>query len=290
MGKAWIDSHVHLDAKEYASDVKSVRDKARQMGVSSCVIPSVEKDNFKSVRDLAHALGDFYALGIHPMYTPGAQDEDLKVLEDMIAQATRTPKDPRLLAVGEIGLDGFVEGLDFQRQHHFYVEQLKMANRHRLPLILHVRKSADPLLKELRRLSSQGGIAHAFNGSLQQAQSFIDQGFCLGFGGALTFERASQLRKILKWAPKSAIVLETDGPDIPPQWLYVRAKERANGHLQMRNEPAEIAQIARVVSDILGVGLQALSELTSENVSRVLRMPNLTELHESTPITFETQS
>jgi TatD DNase family protein len=277
MVMGWIDSHVHLDALEYASDVSEVRAQARALGVSHCVIPSVDKNNFESVRRLAHLFGDFYALGIHPMYTPHSKDEDLVLLERLIEQARGPQADERLLAVGEIGLDGFIENLDFSKQQHFYTEQLKIAKRHDLPLILHVRKSADALLKELRRLGSKGGIAHAFNGSLQQARAFIDLGFCLGFGGAVTFERANHLRSLLKALPKSAIVLETDGPDIPPHWLYVTAQERANGQPQNRNDPSQVPQIASVVSDLMDVGLDELRAITSENVSRVLRMPPFIE-------------
>ncbi len=274
MIKGWIDSHVHLDAQEFSSDVAEVRARARKLGVSHCVIPSVDKNNFEAVRTLAHAFGDFYALGIHPMYTPNAQDQDLVTLENLIARAQGPQKDSRLLAVGEIGIDGFIENLDFTKQQHFYVEQLKIAKRHGLPLILHVRKSADALLKELRRLGSNGGIAHAFNGSVQQARTFIDLGFCLGFGGAVTFERAKHLRELLRVLPKSSIVLETDGPDIPPHWLYVPAHERASGRAQNRNEPGEVPQIAATVSAFMGLGLEELQETTSENVSRVLRIPS----------------
>lgn len=275
MFKGWIDSHVHLDANEYTPDVSEVRARAKAAGVTHCVIPSVDKNNFQSVRDLAHAFDDFYALGIHPLYTPHAQLEDLVVLEQWIAQATASHKDPRLLALGEIGLDGLVQGLDFKKQLDFYVEQLSMAKRYNLPVILHVRKSADALLKEIRRIGCEGGIAHAFNASVQQAKHFIDRGFCLGFGGAVTFERANHLRALLKALPLSAIVLETDGPDIPPHWLYVRAQDRANGQRQNRNEPSQIPKIAAVVADLLGMHLDELKELTSENVSRVLKIPSV---------------
>ena len=286
----WIDSHVHLDAQEYASDVSEVRALAKAQGVTHCVIPSVDKNNFEAVRNLAHAFGDFYALGIHPMYTPHAKEEDLAFLEDLIAQARGAQGDARLLAVGEIGLDGFIENLDFTKQQYFYIEQLKIAKRHDLPLILHVRKSADALLKELRRFGSHGGIAHAFNGSLQQARAFIDLGFCLGFGGAVTYERANHLRALLKAVPRSAIVLETDGPDIPPHWLYVNAQERAKGQPQNRNDPSQVPRIADVVSTLLGVEINELRETTSQNVARVLRIPSSMGLNQGMPPFKESRS
>ena len=162
----WIDSHCHLDAPEFAADRDAVRAEARAAGVATCVIPAVEASNFDTVRLLAHQYGDVYALGIHPMYTPQAAEADLLTLD---AQLQQHRSDPRLVAVGEIGLDGFVPGLDMARQQMFYKAQLKLAQQHDLPVILHVRRSADLLLQGLRQTPVKGGIAHAFNGSLQQA-------------------------------------------------------------------------------------------------------------------------
>ena len=165
------------------------------------------------MRLLAIHHGFTYALGIHPMCVMRAQAGDLNAL----AEALETHRaDPRLVAVGEIGLDFFVAGLDPEVQQHFYVEQLKLARRAGLPVLLHVRRSADKLLAGLRRVGfTHGGIAHAFNGSEQQAQAFIDLGFKLGFGGTLTFERSLQIRRIAATVPETALVMETDAPDIP---------------------------------------------------------------------------
>jgi TatD DNase family protein len=145
--------------------------------------------------------------------------------------------------VGEIGLDHFVPGLDRVRQARFYKAQLALARDAGLPVILHVRRSADALLQGLRRCGVAGGIAHAFNGSRVQADVFTGLGFRLGFGGTLTFERALQIRRLAAELPASALVLETDAPDIPPHWLYRTAAERAAG-LVSRNEPAELPRIA----------------------------------------------
>ena len=184
---AWIDTHCHLDAPEFDADRSTVRREAAAQGVGHCVIPAVERSNWDTVRLLAHQHGDSYALGIHPLYTGRAGDGDLALLEEMLAQHHA---DPRLVAIGEIGLDYFVPGLDPVRQERFYRAQLQLARRFDLPVILHVRRSADKLLKGLREIPVQGGIAHAFNGSLQQAQMLIDMGFKLGFGGAMTYDRA----------------------------------------------------------------------------------------------------
>ena len=262
----WIDSHCHFDAGEFDLDREIVRDHARQLGVRHCILPSVERANFLAVQSLAHRFGDYYALGIHPLYTPGAKEEDLTILQEMLAQSAA---DPRLVALGEIGLDGFVPGLDWACQLHFYRAKLALAKKHHLPLILHVRRSSDALLKGLRDVGSVGGIAHAFNGSSVQAQQFVEMGFCLGFGGALTYERALHLRRLLKELPLTSIVLETDSPDIPPQWLYVTASARAMGEKPKRNSPTELPRIAQMVAEIKGVSLEELSRQSCNNVRRV---------------------
>lgn len=271
---AWIDTHCHLDAPEFAPDVDAVRARAAAQGVARCVLPAVEAAHFDAVRALAHRHGDGYALGIHPLYTGRAQEGDLARLDaELAAQAG----DPRLVAVGEIGLDYFVPGLDPARQEHFYREQLRLARRHGLPVILHVRRSADRLLKGLRELApGAGGIAHAFNGSEQQARAFIGLGFKLGFGGAVTYERALQLRRLAASLPLEALVLETDAPDIPPHWLYRTAQQRAAGQPQGRNEPAELPRIARVIAELRGITPQALAAATTRNALQAL--PRLARL------------
>jgi len=265
----WIDTHCHLDAPEFAADVAAVRVRARERGVVHCVLPAVQVAHFAEVRRLAHAFGDSYALGIHPLYVKQAQDEDLARLDAALAEHR---DDPRLVAVGEIGLDYFVPELCEaplrERQEYFYVEQLRLARKHQLPVILHVRRSADMLLKGLRAVGNGNpwqGIAHAFNGSLQQAQGFIDLGLKLGFGGALTYERAQNLRRLAAELPLEAIVLETDAPDMPPHWLYTTAEQRANGEAQGRNEPGELPRIAEVLAGLRGLDPATLERQTRKN-------------------------
>ena len=267
----WIDTHCHLDASEFDADRNDVHQRARSKGVSSCVIPAVCAANFETVRLLAHRQQDAYALGIHPLFTPQATEAHLVALD---AALHAHQHDPRLVAVGEIGLDGFVPALNtpeaLDKQQHFYKAQLQFAQQHQLPVILHVRRSADWLLKGLRQTHVQGGIAHAFNGSLQQAQQFIAMGFKLGFGGALTFERANQLRLLATQLPLDTLVLETDSPDIPPHWLYVTAEDRAKGMLQGRNTPGQIPSIAQVLADLRGISLEELQQATTANVKAAL--------------------
>ena len=269
----WIDTHCHLDAPEFAPDVDAVRAQARAAGVAHCVIPAVARSQWDAVRQLAHRHGDSYALGIHPLYTPQAADEDLEALAAALA---RHQADPRLVAVGEIGLDGFVPGLDPARQWRFYRAQLQLARRFGLPVILHVRRSADRLLKGLREVPVRGGIAHAFNGSVQQAQAFIALGFKLGFGGAVTYERALQLRRLAQALPEDAIVMETDAPDIPPHWLYRTAAERAAGQPQGRNSPAELPRIGAEVAALRGLAPADWAARTRANA--VAALPGLATL------------
>lgn len=270
----WIDTHCHLDAPEFDADRSAVRAAGRSAGVVHCVIPAVERSNWVTVRELAHAGGDSYALGIHPLYTPQAGEGDLDLLAQELA-AHRA--DPRLLAVGEIGLDFFVPGLDAEKQLQIYRAQIGLARRFDLPVILHVRQSSDRLLQQLRATKVRGGIAHAFNGSAQQAQMFIDLGFKLGFGGALTYERAHKLRRLAAELPLSALVLETDAPDIPPHWVYTTAEQRAAGLPQGRNSPAELPRIAEVMAGLRGISVEALAEATSANACAAL--PGLAALN-----------
>ncbi|ALK89606.1 TatD family hydrolase [Limnohabitans sp. 63ED37-2] len=278
----WIDTHCHLDAAEFDADRDALREAARAAGVTHCVIPAVHAAHWTQVAQLAEQHGDAYALGIHPLYVPQAQETDVQALDRAL---TERRDDPRLVAVGEIGLDFFVPELCTpsmrERQWWFYTAQLKLAQKQGLPVILHVRRSADLLLKGLRQCPVVSGIAHAFNGSHQQAQAFVDMGFVLGFGGTLTYERSLQLRRLACELPLSALVLETDAPDIPPQWLYQTAEQRALGAKQGRNSPAELPRIAQVLASLRGLPLTDLAATSTANACRVL--PQLAALYHHAP-------
>ena len=281
----WIDTHCHLDAAEFYEPNRPLapvlRAQAAIKGVAHCVIPAVQVANFDAVRTLAHALGDSYCLGIHPLYVGRATDDDLQTLRVALHSNCT---DARLVAVGEIGLDYFVPKLCEtplrEKQEFFYREQLKLARQFGLPVVLHVRRSADRLLKHLRDLGRSGplwsGIAHAFNGSETQAHEFIKLGFKLGFGGAVTFARALQLRHLAQTLPLESIVLETDAPDIPPHWLYTTAPDRLAGAAQGRNEPGELPRIGAVVAQLRGMSVEALAEATTHNAC--IALPKLAGL------------
>jgi TatD DNase family protein len=251
----WIDTHCHLDAAEFDADRDAVVERARSAGVCQMVLPAVDRAGFERVRDLAHRHGFAYALGIHPLAVERAQPSDL----DALRRAARAAlEDPRFVAIGEIGLDAFEGAPPLDLQERYYAEQLRIAQELSLPVILHVRRTADKLIHHLRRTRIAGGIAHAFNGSAVQAQGFLDLGVRLGFGGASTYDGSLRIRRFAAELGPGAIVLETDSPDIPPQWL------REGGRVG-RNEPAQLARIARAIADLRAMTLEALAQMARDN-------------------------
>ncbi len=272
-----IDTHCHLDAAEFADDRDAMIKAALASGVKMMVVPAVEAANFQTVIDLSHDYSAIaYALGIHPMYIDGAVEADLAQLKALIAQQLNH----KLVAVGEIGLDFFATTLNREKQEYFFAEQLKIARTFDLPVILHVRQSSDIVLKHLRKIKVRGGIAHAFNGSRQQADAFIKLGFKLGFGGAMTYTRALHIRDLAKSIPLESIVLETDSPDIPPAWLRKSpANNLQNDKINLvkpRNTPAELKQIAQVLSEIRSENVAQIVVVTGFNACQVL--PKLASL------------
>jgi TatD DNase family protein len=263
----WIDTHCHLDASEFEPDRGAVWQRARAAGVTMAVIPAIAAPTFDGVRALAHELGLAYALGIHPLCVARAEPVHLEQLQQALR---RYADDPRLVAVGEIGLDWFVPGIDRELQERFYIAQLRLARDAGLPVLLHVRRSADGLAAGLRRIEVPGGIAHAFNGSAAQADTFVAMGLRLGFGGAMTFDRALQIRRLAADVPAQAPVLETDAPDIPPHWLYRTAAQRAHGEPTQRNEPAELPRIAATLAGLRGWSLDDTAAITAANARAAL--------------------
>lgn len=251
-----IDTHCHLDAGEFDADRDDVRAAALAAGVGTIVVPAVATGNFEAVRNCFRRYpGCLAAYGIHPLYVAAAADDDPDILRQWLAAENR-------VAVGEIGLDFFVADIDPGRQERFFAAQLKLARDFGLPVLLHVRRAVDQVLKHLRRIEVPGGIAHAFNGSRQQADELIRRGFKLGFGGTLTFEGSRRIRQLAASLPLEAIVLETDAPDIPPAWL-----DRG------RNAPAELARIASELAALRGMPLAELAAATSRNARQVLGLP-----------------
>jgi TatD DNase family protein len=257
----WIDTHCHLDAHEFGADSAQVAASAAALGVGMIVIPAVERGNFDVVAQLGRTVPNAcYALGIHPLYVPQAGEADLEALR-LAAQAAMD--DPCFVGIGEIGLDFFVpmlcEPAMRDKQEHFFRAQLRIARDLGLPVLMHVRRSQDIILKHVRQVRVPGGIAHAFNGSFQQAHTFIELGFKLGFGGAMTFTRALQIRRLAAELPLEAIVLETDAPDISPAWLH-----------PARNSPEQLPAIGAVLAGLRAASEQAIAAATSANALAAL--------------------
>ena len=248
-----VDTHCHLDVAAFDHDRALVLERARRLGVSGFVIPGIHREGWDSLLAFCASGDDLYpALGLHPVYLHRHRDEDLGLLEARLAAAAP-------VALGEIGLDYFLRELDRDRQQRLLEAQLSMAAEARLPVLLHVRKAHDQVLTTLRRVRVPGGIAHAFSGSLQQAQQYIDLGFKLGFGGMLTYERSRKLRALAQALPLEALVLETDAPD-----LTVAA------HQGERNSPEYLPDCLRALAEVRGEDPEQTARATTRNALEVL--------------------
>lgn len=261
-----IDTHCHLDAAEFDVDREQTLKEAIASGISTIVIPAVTPDNFAHVAALSQQYPQCcYALGMHPMYVDDINPSDVAKLSALVSETMAGEN--KLVAIGEIGLDFYVTKQNKETQEYFFSEQLNIAQAHDLPVILHVRGAIDDVLKHLRLTKVRGGIAHAFNGSMHQAEAFIDLGFKLGFGGAMTYTRALKIRELAKNLPLEAIVLETDAPDMPPAWLEKK----------QRNSPKELLPIAKTLANLRGVSVAQIIEITRKNSLNVL--PKIAHLY-----------
>lgn len=250
-----IDTHCHLDAAEFDADRDTVVMQARAAGVKTIVTPAVQYANFDAVLSISQRYpGCLPALGLHPMYIHTHLPEHLDLLRTAIEQH-------RPVAVGEIGLDFFVPGLDATKQEYYFTEQLKIARDFELPVLLHSRRANDQVVKQLRRFGIRRGIAHAFSGSRQQADAFTRIGLKLGFGGAMTYTRASNLRRLAAELGLEDIVLETDSPDMSPAWLH-----------QQRNSPEQLPRIATVLADLRSDTLDSVIHMTTHNAQSILSL------------------
>lgn len=251
-----IDSHCHIDVAEFDADRAAVLQRCRQAGVSELVVPAVDVARWPGLIALCRAEARLYpALGLHPIYIQQHGDDAVQWLEQQLAIT------PEVVAIGEIGLDFFVAELDRQRQQSLFEAQLRIARDAHLPVILHIRKSYDQVLSTLRRIPVKGGIAHAFNGSIEQAKRFIALGFTLGFGGTMTYDGANRIHRLARELPLAAIVLESDAPDMvgvahrgqrnSPEYL----PEYLAALAQLRNEDAASIAIQTTLNTRLALGL-----------------------------------
>lgn len=242
-----IDTHCHLDAAEFDGIRDLAVAEAHAASVSHIMVPAVLAAGFAGTLAMRERFGCLIGFGLHPIYVAEHQDEHLAELERWVV--THKPE-----ALGEIGLDFYVPGLDEKRQEALLLEQLRLARRYDLPVLLHVRRSQDRVLKYLRLAKVERGIAHAFNGSEEQAHAYIRQGMLLGFGGAMTFHGSRRIRQLAATLPLSSLVLETDAPDIRPQWAQ-----------DYPNRPANVAAFARVLAELRGQAVADIAQQTTAN-------------------------
>lgn len=253
-----IDTHSHIDVEDFAADRDQVIARARAAGVLAQVVPAVVAPGWDHLLQVcADYPGLYPALGMHPVYLEIHRPEHVTALAERVASA-------RPIAIGEIGLDYFIDSPDKAAQQALLEDQLRIARDHDLPVILHVRKSIDQVLATLRRIRVVGGIAHAFNGSRQQAEQFMALGFKLGFGGVATFDRAQKIRQLVRELPIEGLVLETDAPDLPPAW-----------HKGERNSPEYLPDILQVIAQLRGESPETVAAKTTANAREVLRIPPL---------------
>ena len=250
-----IDTHCHIDIEEFDTDRAAVLRACRQQGVSHIVVPAIQRRSWDQLLSLCDQEPNLYpALGLHPIYVDHHQESDL----DELAAYLDANK---VVAVGEIGLDYYIESLDRDRQQFFFEAQIRIALEHKLPVLLHVRKAHDQILSTLKNTGTHGGIAHAFNGSLQQAQHYIDMGFKLGFGGTMTYAHSSKIRMLARELPLESIVLETDAPDMT-----------VASHHGERNSPAYLPECLSALAEIRNMPEAVLVQQLKINTTAVLAL------------------
>ncbi len=251
-----IDSHSHIDVAGFDTDRAQVLARARATGVRRQIVPAIALAGFDKLRTLCRVeTGLHPAYGLHPMYLAEHRPEHLDVLIEWIERE-------RPIAVGECGLDFYVDGLDAQTQRLYFRRQLEIAHDAHLPVILHARRAIDEVISTLRDVGNLGGVVHSFSGSKEQARQLWKLGFCIGLGGPITYERARRLRGIVASMPLEFLLLETDSPDQP-----------LHGHQGARNEPALLGEVCACVAALRGVGAGEIAEASTRNAERVFALP-----------------
>ncbi len=248
-----IDTHTHLDFEMFDDDRAQVIARARNAGVERIVVLGVHAANWQRVWQLACDEPSVHAaLGLHPVFLEQHQDAHVQQLRDWLE---RLRGEPKLCAVGEIGLDYYIDNPDIERQQRLLEAQLALAADFSLPVLLHVRRAHAPMIATLKRYKlERSGVIHAFSGSWEEAREYLRLGFRLGLGGAGTWPQAQRMHRVLRQLPLEAIVLETDAPDIPPA-----------GHAGERNSPELLPEICRRLADLTGIDAHALAAASYRN-------------------------
>ena len=251
-----VDSHSHFDAPEFDGDRDAALARARAAGVTQQVVPAVAASSWPKLREVcAQDAGLFAAYGLHPMYLSEHRPAHLEDLRTWIERE-------KPVAVGECGLDFFVEGLDAETQQQYFDGQLRLAREFDLPVIVHARRAVDAVIASIRRIGGLRGVVHSFSGSPEQARQLWQLGFLIGLGGPVTYERANRLRTLARTMPLDHLLLETDAPDQPD--ASIRGQ---------RNEPARLPVVRDVIADLRGITADEVSQATTRNAERLFNLP-----------------
>lgn len=251
-----VDSHSHFDAPEFDGDRDAALARARAAGVTRQVVPAVAASSWPKLREVcAQDAGLFAAYGLHPMYLSEHRPAHLEDLRTWIERE-------KPVAVGECGLDFFVEGLDAETQQQYFDGQLRLAREFDLPVIVHARRAVDAVIASIRRIGGLRGVVHSFTGSPEQARHLWQLGFLIGLGGPVTYERANRLRTLARTMPLDHLLLETDAPDQPDA-----------GIRGQRNEPARLPVVRDVIAGLRGITAVEVSQATTRNAERLFNLP-----------------
>lgn len=243
-----FDSHSHLDAPEFEHDRSDVVARAQTQGVMRQLLPAVEFASWSNLKDVCDRYAGLYpAYGLHPMYLESHRPEHIPALRNWIEKEKPN-------AVGECGLDFFVEGLDPEQQRFYFIEQLKLAREFELPVVIHARRAVDEVIASIRKIGLLKGVIHSYSGSEEQAHQLFNLGFSLGIGGPITYDRAQRLRRLVTAMPIEYLLLETDSPDQP------NADYRGQ-----RNEPARMLDVLKVVAVLRGQSEEDVARATTNN-------------------------
>jgi TatD DNase family protein len=249
------DSHAHIDDASFASDREQMFKRAAEAGVRHIVVPAIDRASWPGIASLCAEYAQAHpAYGMHPIYIDRHRLEHLDELRSWL-------KSQPAVALGEIGLDYFLEELDVERQREYFQQQLRIARDFDLPVIVHARRAMDEVTSIMRRMGGLRGVVHSFAGSLQQAERLWDMGFYLGIGGPVTYERAQRLRHIVATMPVERLLLETDAPDQPGAC-----------HRGERNEPAHILEVLDVIAALRNESTQAIAQATTANAKQLFQL------------------
>jgi TatD DNase family protein len=250
-----IDAHAHFDDACFDADREAALQRARGAGVEGQIIPGVKADWWPRIRRLCQEHVALHAgYGLHPMYLTDHREADLDRLAEWLERESA-------VAIGECGLDFYIEHPQPERQQYYFEAQLALARDNALPVIIHARRSVEEVINTLRRYPGLRGMLHSFSGSEQQAERLIGMGFYLSFGGPITYPRAKRLRRLVSRLPLDGILLETDAPDQP-----------GSRHRGERNEPAFLPEVLEAVSRLRDESPAWIAERTRANTCRLFNL------------------